>query len=286
MSANGLSLHIGLNFVDPKHYAGWDGELAACEADADDMEAIAQSCGYESSKLLRGEATGVAVRDAIITAADKLRAGDIFLLTYSGHGGQLPDKNDDEPDLNDETWCLFDGQVVDDELFALYTRFAKGVRIFVLSDSCHSGSVIKQYRDIATAGGRGVLRGAAGDGAEEPLRFRAMPTPIALRTYRQNRAYYDGYTEKLPSNKESARALAATVRLISGCADEQLSMDGAFNGLFTGTLLKVWKEGAFDGDYTRFHRTIATRMPVTQSPQHMVIGPANSDFDQQKPFTI
>ena len=25
--ATGLSLHIGLNGVDPKHYAGWDGEL-------------------------------------------------------------------------------------------------------------------------------------------------------------------------------------------------------------------------------------------------------------------
>ena len=27
-----LSLHIGLNKVDPGHYAGWDGELFACEA--------------------------------------------------------------------------------------------------------------------------------------------------------------------------------------------------------------------------------------------------------------
>jgi len=37
----GISLHIGLNAVDPKHYQGWDGVLQACELDAKDMAAIA-----------------------------------------------------------------------------------------------------------------------------------------------------------------------------------------------------------------------------------------------------
>ena len=57
------------------------------------------------------------------------------MLSYSGHGGQLPDLNDDEPDQEDETWCLYDGQVVDDELSELYSHFKQGVRILVLSDS-------------------------------------------------------------------------------------------------------------------------------------------------------
>ena len=43
---SGLSLHMGLNAVDPKHYAGWPGELVACEADARDMRAIAKSKGF------------------------------------------------------------------------------------------------------------------------------------------------------------------------------------------------------------------------------------------------
>jgi hypothetical protein len=34
--------------------------------------------------------------------AAELLPGDIFLLTYSGHGGQLPDLNNDEPDNIDE----------------------------------------------------------------------------------------------------------------------------------------------------------------------------------------
>ena len=72
------------------------------------------------------------------------------MLSYSGHGGQLPDLNDDEPDQEDETWCLYDGQVVDDELNELYSQFRQGVRILVFSDSCHSGSVAKQafFKDM------------------------------------------------------------------------------------------------------------------------------------------
>jgi hypothetical protein len=37
----------------------------------------------------------------------------------------------------------------------------------------------------------------------------------------------------------------ATILLLSGCQDNQLSHDGAFNGLFTSQLLKVWKNGLF-----------------------------------------
>jgi hypothetical protein len=42
----GASLHIGLNAVDPKHYSGWDGQLTACEFDANDMQALAKSQGF------------------------------------------------------------------------------------------------------------------------------------------------------------------------------------------------------------------------------------------------
>ena len=41
--AKGISLHLGLNVVDPDHYGGWDGALKACEADANAMEALAKA---------------------------------------------------------------------------------------------------------------------------------------------------------------------------------------------------------------------------------------------------
>ena len=58
----------------------------------------------------------------------------------------MPDTNSDEgDDRKDETWVLFDRMLVDDELYTLWGKFAQAVRIAVISDSCHSGSV---SRDI------------------------------------------------------------------------------------------------------------------------------------------
>ena len=138
-----MSLHIGLNAVNPGAYSGWDGPLAACEFDAHDMAAIAKSRRMKSTLLLTRKATRANALAAMRAAAKALKSGDLFFLTYSGHGGQVPDVDGDEPDRQDETWCLFDGQLIDDELYFELSRFAAGVRILVLSDSCHSGTVTR-----------------------------------------------------------------------------------------------------------------------------------------------
>src|SRR5262245_45493078 len=95
-NAKGLSLHIGLNRVDPAHYGGWAGPLTACEADAADMAALARRQGFRPRALLTRDATRASVSAAITSAARRLQPGDFFLLSYSGHGGQLPDLNGDE----------------------------------------------------------------------------------------------------------------------------------------------------------------------------------------------
>ena len=146
--SRGLSLHIGLDRVDPAHYDGWDGKLYACELDANDMETLARSRGFETTKLLNQEATADAITSAIDGAARTLEPGDIFFLSYSGHGGQVPDRNEeDEPDRSDETWVAYDRQMVDDEIYLYWSRFKPDVRIIVFSDSCHGGAVT---RDIDT----------------------------------------------------------------------------------------------------------------------------------------
>lgn len=53
--AKGISLAVGLNAVDPAHYAGWSGQLNACEADAEDMRDIARSQGFKERVLLTNQ---------------------------------------------------------------------------------------------------------------------------------------------------------------------------------------------------------------------------------------
>jgi len=272
----GIALAIGLNSVSPTHYAGWSGELNACEADANDMTGIARSQGFAVTRVLTKAATRARVKAQIAKVAKTLKSGDIFMLSYSGHGGQLPDLNNDEPDGFDETWCLYDGELVDDELYAALAQLAAGVRVLVFSDSCHSGTVVKLAYYGASAGSTITPEG---------IRYRAMPPGVALRTYRLNKKAYDRILmdKTLKAAKEDVRA---SVLLVSGCQDSQLSQDGVFNGLFTGTLLRVWKEGAFKGDYQGFHSKIVKLMPPNQTPNLFTAGRPNAAFLAQRPFKI
>ena len=271
--AKGISLHIGLNSVDPQQYEGWSGPLNACEADANDMTDLAQSQGLTAAKLLTKKATRKAVLDGIADAAKNLKSGDFFFLTYSGHGGQAPDLNGDEPDGQDETWCLYDGQLIDDELYSAWGAFAAGVRIFLLSDSCHSGSVSK------------AVHYAAKCKVRAPPVYRAMPDEVALRVYQNHKGFYDPIL-KNRNLQEALGDVKASVLLISGCQDNQLSLDGTFNGLFTGTLKTVWNGGTFGGSYRRFHTAIGSKMPPDQTPKLSLVGASNPAFIAQKPLTL
>jgi len=275
--AKGIAICIGLNSVDSAHYQGWSGELIACEADAQDMTAIGKSKGMATTQLLTKQATRKSVITALENAASTLAVGDFLMLTYSGHGGQLPDKDGDEDDGLDETWCLYDGELLDDELYVLYSKFAKGVRILVLSDSCHSGTVARNLQVVAL----GKVR-SAGD----IPRYRNMPPEIAQRTYRANQPYYDEIALAATAARKKNSTCAAAVLLISGCQDNQLSQDGTFNGLFTAQVLKVWNGGKFKKSYRRFHASVLALMPPDQSPNYFTVGAVDKIFEAQRPFMI
>ena len=274
--AKGLALTIGLNAVNPKHYEGWKGELNACEPDAGDMADIALAQKFKVQTLLTKRATRSAVLAGMARAAKALKAGDIFLLSYSGHGGQIPDRNSDEADHQDETWCLYDGELIDDEIYTALGRFKRGVRVLAFADSCHSGTSIKEMFYAARAT-------AIGTSAPKP-RYRNMPSSVALRTYRAHRAMYDKLQKSVKSNAE--QSVQASAILISGCQDSQLSLDGDFNGLFTANLLRAWNEGHFRGDYHDLHRSIRRNMPPDQTPNFFTTGAPSPAFEKQAPFTV
>jgi len=266
--AQARSLHIGLNEVDPAAYGGWDGRLAGCHNDVTSMQGIADALGYRSAKLLDREANADDVIAAIRDAARSLSGGDIFLLTYSGHGGQVDDTNGEEPDRLDETWVLWDRMLIDDELYALWAEFQPDVRIAVVSDSCHSGSVTRAVP-------------FASDGSPLPLQ-RRMPLDVERRTYEEHKDLYDGIQARVPTREGSS--IGAAVQLISGCQDNQTSADGSGNGLFTGTLLEVWQDGRFEGSMHVLRDQIAGRMPSDQTPNYYIVGTPSTPFEDGPAF--
>ncbi len=275
-----ISIHVGLNEVDPKHYQGWNGKLVACEFDANDMEKLASERGFDSEKLLTKQATAEALTSALEKASQKLESGDTLLLTYSGHGGQVPDANGDEKDRMDETWVLFNRQMVDDELYSLFGTFKPGVRIAIFSDSCHSGTVAKDAMDAV--GPDRMARSVNGGDSQQP-RAKGMPDEVVRSVYEANKDEYDDIQKSLPPFDKAN--IGASVILTSGCQDNQTSLDGDKNGLFTQTLLEVWNNGAFNSGYRTFRRRIARQMPPWQSPNLFIVGASDPTFANQVPFT-
>ncbi len=276
--ARGISLHIGVNECDPDHYFGWaDSALSSCENDADTMEKLARRQGFETRQLKTAEATRDAVIGAVRDAASQLSAGDLFLVSYSGHGGQVRDYSGDEADELDDTWCLYDGQLLDDELHVLFAEFKPGVRVLMLSDSCHSGTML-----------RGEVEGHEETETVEDdfIHPRAMPRSAAMATGRKNRTFYRDIQRSLPNPPPEIRA---SLRLLSGCHEHELSYGNAVTGRFTAAIKKVFDDGNFEGDYEAFHQRLIEEVAKARNPQtpgHMVEGANSEAYDRESPFKI
>jgi hypothetical protein len=80
---------------------------------------------------------------------DSTKPGDRVVFYYSGYGGQVPDRNDNEKDGLDETLSAYDtmadgrlrtGQITDDEIRELISQL-NDWDVTLIIDSCHSGAV-------------------------------------------------------------------------------------------------------------------------------------------------
>lgn len=267
--SRGISVHIGVNKIDHEHYVDMT-DLDFCEADAIAMDSLAKKQGFKTHLLLGAQATRDNVSKAIETAAASLEPGDLFFISYAGHGCFIPDKNKDERkekghrlDRRDETWCLYDAQQIDDERGVLWSKFAQGVRICILSDSCHSGT---------------TARGGTEEARPKHFKIRAASREAAGATYEKHQEFYDGLQREVPEIK-------AHLLQISGCQDHEESGEDADlgHGNFTYALTAIYEDGAFEGSYDDLYKAVKVEMPGYQNPN---LFPSEPAFVTERPFKI
>lgn len=135
-------------------YKGTANELS-CTVDGNNMQALARAAGIQDVVVLYDhQATKARVEQAIASIGARCGPEDTVLVNYSGHGTSVTDYDGDEVDGQDEAYVLVDesGQAIpptenslmtDDELSdCLISKLPAGINLVVISDCCHSGSIV------------------------------------------------------------------------------------------------------------------------------------------------
>lgn len=251
-----FGLCIGIN-----NYPGTDSDLAGCVNDAKDWAAALKSKGFAVETLFDRKATGKGIRGGIKEVLAKAKGGDSVVIQYSGHGSFVPDDDGDEPDGTDECICPYDigtkGPITDDELFDLYSVRAHGVRLLVISDSCHSGTVAR-FAPITTPP---TIKGASAP--QRKVRF--LPPEVYLS--RKDMAKLGSRRARRISSPPGRYAAL----LMAGCQDSEYSYDAYFqgrpNGAFTFVALRELKRLKSNATYRDWFSAIRKVLPSQQYPQ-------------------
>lgn len=250
------ALCIGIN-----DYPGTGSDLAGCVNDARDWQQALQGRGFTVSVLLDAEATNRQMRDAIRATLSAAKSGDSVVIHFSGHGSFVPDEDGDEPDGTDECLCPYDvetkGYLTDDEIFELYMTRAPGVRLVMISDSCHSGTVAR-FAPIVTPP---TMLGA---GAPQ-RKVRFLPPTVFLP---RGDAARLGTRRALRASSPPGRYAGL---LMAGCQDTEYSYDAWFegrpNGAFSYVALKALSALPAEATYAEWFRAIKAMLPSQQYPQ-------------------
>jgi len=257
------ALCIGIN-----DYPGTGMDLKGCVNDAEDWAAALAARGFSIERLHDAAATKSGIVAAIQKIIGAASGGDEVVITFSGHGTYAPDQDGDEPDGLDEAICPYDiksGQVlIDDEIHALFSRRQDDVRIILISDSCHSGT---------------VTRAAPADPAADGARPRFLPLGAWMPDAALPRGIGGKELNELPITAAPspwAGGLALTGGgdlLMAGCEEgpNRFSYDGSFNGrpngAFTYYALKALKTLLANATYSDWHAAIRQSLPSASFPQ-------------------
>ncbi|WP_153160308.1 caspase family protein [Zoogloea sp. 1C4] len=245
------ALCIGIN-----DYPGTQNDLNGCVNDANDWAAALAARGFAVTKLLDAQATKAAMVSAMSGLISGAAKGDTVVITYSGHGTWVPDQNGDEPDGRDEALCPWDigsGKVLlDDEIAVIFTNHAPGVRVLLISDSCHSGS---------------VTRGDDSDLDPGMPRARFLPPGVWMKPDALAPA-----AKALTLPTLSGLSRSGGDLLMAGAKDSQFSWDTSFkgrpNGAFTYYALKALAALPANASYADWFKAITpTYLPTNQLPQ-------------------
>lgn len=146
-SSSKNALLIGINYI------GTSSQLSGCINDTANVQTLLRNkYAYSNFTFLTDMTEVKPTKQHIIDALTKLltdaKEGDRCFFLYSGHGTNTPDWSGDELDGQDELIVplgatSISGCLMDDEIYSIIqTNLKRGVSLFMLFDSCFSGTIV------------------------------------------------------------------------------------------------------------------------------------------------
>lgn len=266
----GTAIHIGVNHAASMR----ESPLSLSEKTAWQMAELAYQAGYSAIHLLRGpDATRNAVRELLSAATEALEPGQTLFVSFSGHGSRVPDANGDERDGWDETWCLHDADLIDDELVETWRLAAPGSRVLVVTESCFGGGM-GRYGDDVLAAYPGL--------PPTPDRPVYRDAGLVMRGVKQFALPMASCVPSAPSHDDGIRA---SVLVMAGAAKTQKAREG----LYTRHLLDLWRGEAYRESFSALHRRLCERVQHDnpgQEPQMEMLGTPDPDFPLEMAFHL
>ena len=297
--AKGISIHVGVNAPQA---AGINvPPLKGCENDAEQMRLLARARGFKplngdaDAIIAKGDATYDNVLAKLGLAAAALNAGDIFLFTFAGHGtSRAGSVFETSGDGRDETLVMFDKLVIDNILRRdVWPQFKPGVRVVMIADSCHSGTVAMAEVDDLEDGPSSSTRVYSLE--EEDGQEGNGPIVSGLRAVPQDQAeahfgLLSDFYIQLSTSASSAGdpdPIQASVMLLAACQEFEKTRESTINmvthGVYTRALLNTWNT---DGPMTYEELLNGVQSKLTsQSPVLMMVEETPS-FMQTEAFKI
>ena len=201
--------------------------LRGCVADALDwMRLFRDTLVFHGGihLLLNHAATAQAFRSAISGIAAQAQPGDTVAITYSGHGTRIPDEDGDEDDGYDEAIVLHGGIYSDDQIAGDLKMLPPGVRVLLVADSCHSGTV-QRFLGLGTA-------------------TDSLPKCVDILGVTPDAARARALHHRFGISRDGAPAAGCI--LLAGCMDAETSMDAfvgnAYHGALTFHAVRILEE--------------------------------------------
>jgi hypothetical protein len=241
-SSRKKALCVGIN-----DYPGTNNDLRGCVNDAKIWGQLLNSnYGFNVKSLFDSQVKHSVFTEMFGNYVSDSKSGDSIVITFSGHGTNVPDLSGDEDDGRDEALCLYDGLLIDDAIRDTLKNLNPEAKLTIISDSCHSGTVTRSFLSMMNK--------------NDHPHPRYMPFEDSVNSFSSHKK-----AKKIFKPEEDMNEI-----LISGCLPHEYSYDARIGGQFRGAMsyyaveiLKKYPSITYENFYTH----LKASLPSSNYPQ-------------------